>query len=509
MDHRTPRALAAAAALALTLGACADAPTSPAARIASADQPAHTVSASGATLIPNSVRYRYRGGKPATGRSGAAILQAFALLGKDGVTELDLETVAANPWEYWMAGIMTRAQIKAMDVDSSVMFVQNLNNIDTPRRQLQFRTLARGHYLQVQAGITFADPHRTDVVTVTERVKLRPDLAPRLEMAPQVPSGQPVPIYATISELNGDVGATTGCLLWVDGWIRDMGSGAWVDAGDTVTCMFSVVFETGSHQVQVEVVGQNPADWDTSNDRSAVVQVEAVGAPRQFIYHAAASAVRERNVYETEWNWINPAGGRHGEGSFEHGDFTDTEHASISGWTERALPTGELSLEVSQSTGGRVLHSDAWTAQMEIDGCTSRVTGGASFLLCNTVWGSSWFTYERLAGSVTYHSREYSREWDDVTGDEFYYHQNWESVDNYGPLAGYADDYAFHVHASGEGVSVTANSSFPLQSEESAWSTSDCYPWEDSWDGFIWNACYSQEHSQTIRSGTDSNDTGW
>lgn len=508
MHTRTPRALVAAAALALFASACTDSPTTaPAARAPGAG--ASLTSSSGATLVPNGVRYRYRGGKPATGRSGSAILQAFALLGRDGVTELELQTVAPNPWEYWNAGIMARTQIKALDADSSVMFVRNLNHVGAQRQVLQYRTLARGQFLQAQANITFADPHRTDVVTVTERVKLRPDLTARLEMPAQVPSDRPVPIHATITELNGDVGATTSCRLWVDGWIRDSGSGAWVDAGDAVTCVFSVVFATGTHQVQVEVVGQQPADWDTSNDRSAVLQVEAVGAPRQFSYHATASAVRERNVYRTEWSWMNPAGSRRGEGSSEHGDDTDMENASMSGWTSPALPAGELSLEVSQSTGGRVLHADAWTAQVERDGCTSRVAGRTSFYLCNSPWGESWFTYERAAGSVTYHGREYSREWDEVTGEEFYYHTHGEIVDDFGPLGGFGDDYAFHVQASAQGVSVTANSSFPLQSWENAWSTSDCHEYEDPWDGLVWNACFSREYFRASRSGSDAGSPGW
>ncbi|HEV3050118.1 MAG TPA: hypothetical protein VGX50_07410, partial [Longimicrobium sp.] len=136
MDPRTPRTLAAAAVFALALGACTDVPTAAPARIAQPDQPARTVSASGATLIPNTIKYRDNGGKPATGRAGSAVLQAFALLGKDGRTELQYSAVSADPWQ-WMPGTITRVQVKALDADGTVMFTQNENNLNVQVQRTQ------------------------------------------------------------------------------------------------------------------------------------------------------------------------------------------------------------------------------------------------------------------------------------------------------------------------------------------------------------------------------------
>ena len=510
MHHHTTRALAAAA-LALALGACSDIPTTAPARIGQADAPARTVQASGTTLIPSRIRYRDNGGKPATGRSGSAVLRAFALLGMDGVTQLELEAVPADTTGWWAWGLMDRAQVKALNADGSVQFVRNLNDVNSHRQLLQFNSLTRGQSLRVQANVSFIDPHRTDVVTVTERVKLRPDLVPTFQMAPQVPAGEPIPIHATVTELNGDVGATTACVLWVDGHIRDWGGGLWVDAGDAVNCVFSVVFATGTHQVHVEVRGTVPAEWDVSNNRSQPVQVEALGEPRQFSWYADATALRLRNVYRTQWSWTHPATQSGGEGSWEHGDTWDTEQGHMIGWAEPGFPVGPIELQVSQSTGGRVAHSDAWVMDLGMNSCAWRQDAGTSFYLCNSEWGSggsTWFTYERLSGTVTYHSNEYIRTWDGVTGEESVYHQNWLSVDDRGPLVGFGDEYAFYVRAAAGGVEITADARVPLFDNEFSWSSSECFDSED-WDGSLWNTCYSSETHEARHYGSAMRNPDW
>lgn len=504
-DHRTTRALAAAAALALTLGACDDTPTGTPPRIAPAGQPVHNVSPSGATLIPNAVKYRDNGGKPATGRSGSAGLEAFALLGKEGRTDLEYRSTA-DPVQWWVRGIITRAQIKALDADGAVMFTINQNDLDAHGKFTEFGSLTRGQSLQVQANITGSDPHRTDVVTVTERIKLRPDLSVRLEMAPEVPAAEWVPVTATVAELNGDVGASAGCRLRVDGSVVDWAWGVWVDAGDAVSCAFTHAFSPGTHQVQVEVISVEPADWDVANNHSEVVQVEAVGGPTEFRYHAFASASRYHWKTRDESRWHNPLTQRRGESFWEFGTDEDTEYASMDASIDRAV-AGEVSIEVSQSTDGRVLHADAWTETLQ--DCTWRASGGTSFYLCSYAgsWANTWFSYVRNVGSVTYHSAAYAREWDELTGEDIYfYHENstwgWQE----GTLAGLGDEYAFRVHITNGDVVLTAESEFPLnQGAPYSYSYSNCSTWTEPWDGFTSEVCWSSETSSESRSGWDSN----
>jgi hypothetical protein len=506
MDHRTTRTLAAAA-FALILGACDDAPTAPAAPAAAASQPARTVSASGATLIPNTVKYRDNGGKPARGRSGAAALEALALLSKDGRTVLEYRAVAADPWQWWVHGTLERAQVKALDGDGAVMFTFNENALNTEVHRTEFGSLVRGQSLQVQANVTGIDPHRTDVVTVTERIKLLPDLAVRMDLSPRVAAGQPVPVHATVSELNGDVGASAECRLLVDGAQRDWAWGVWVDAGDVVTCAFTHVFSAGTHQVQVQVGEVHPADWDDANNLSAAVQVEAVAGPAEFSYSAGATAIKaSHDLTWTAW-WHNPSTQTHGEWQYENRSTEDTESAYMSGWINRAL-SGEVSLEVSQSSGGRVIHSDAWT---DYAGggyfCTSRDMQSTSFFLCSygfSGWAYTSFTYYRYAGAVTYHSRNYAREWDYVTGEDIYYYDYNDSYANdAGPTAGYGDDYSFHVRVAAGDMVLTADSHFPLERSEYSIQNSFCYTYQEWWDTFTAEDCLSWDDRETLVQGYD------
>jgi hypothetical protein len=512
MNLHTPRALAAAAALALALGACSDIPTAAPDRLATAGPPALTVSSGGATLIPNTTRYRWNGGKPATGRSGSAALQAFALLGKDGRTELEYRPIPADPWR-WVWGTMTRAQVKGLDADSTVMFTYNENNLNAEVQRTQFQGLTRGQYLRVQANVTGIDPHRVDVVTVTERVKLRPDLAVHLQMAPEVPALRHIPINATISELNGDVGAYGQCTLYVDGAVADWSYGIWVDAGDAVTCAFSHAFSPGTHNVQVEVGSVSPGDWDESNNRSQVIQVEATGGPTQFNYSASATATRSRSQSSYMDLWTNPSVGLGSEYQNDSGMETDVEYAEMYGWIERAV-SGPVQVEVSQASGGRTVHADSWTDEVgEGYYCGVRYGQGTMFHLCSYNlggWPSTYFTYSRSAGTVTYHSRTYSRLWDLNTGQDIhYYHYNDVYTQDNGPLAGVRDDYSFRVRLTAGDVVLTAESDFPLSFSETAWTENYCSDYQSPWDGYTSHTCRNSDYHYLQWSGSDSYVERW
>lgn len=492
---------AAAAALALLASACSDGLTAPAAHPAAR---ALTTSASRPTLIPNTVRYRDTGGQPATGRSGSAVLRAYALLAKDGVTELQLNTYPVNPGPDPWSPVMKHVQIKGLDVDSSVMFVQHLRDLDELNWKATLGGLSRGQSLRVQANVTDLDPHRTDVVTVTERVKLRPDLSVQLEVPAQVAPGQPVPINAIIRELNGDVGNYGDCVLLVNGSVADWGYMFWVDAGDAVTCAFTYTFPHGTHDVQARITQVYRPDWDESNNASEVVRVQTVGGPTNFAYSAAAYSIKSRYSSRQTSQWHNPTSQRLGESEWEAVNERDTEYASIGGFIQRGF-TGPFSVELSQSTGGRVVHADAWTEPGE--GCTWRWGGTADVFLCSYGSGGypvTQFNYTRNAGTVTYHSRNFAREWDEFTGEEtYYYHFNVEQEQDFGPLAGMRDDYAFSVKVTDGNVVLTADSRFRLR--HSAWSSnfSYCYPYTDPWNGFTSESCVTNDNSYEEWYGQD------
>jgi hypothetical protein len=503
MHHRNTRALAAAA-LALTLGACMDAPTSPAAaRIAG--QPGRTVSASGITLIPNTVKYRDNGGKPATGRSGSAELEALALLSKDGTVTVQSRARSIDPAVTGL-GQVSKLQIKASSADGTPKLVRNLNG-DPSAEPLQMRGLVRGDRVQLQANVRGLDGNRTDVVTVTETVKRRPDLTVQMDMARQVPAGQPVPITATVREQNGDMGAFAECTLLVNGWYVDGAPGVWVDAGDAVACAFTHSFAPGDHDVQVEVGVAQPADWDVSNNRSEVVRVEAVGGSTAFAYTAVVRAEKWRMHSLNADRWHNPALQSHGETVWEDEQVGTREYASMSGSIERGFP-GAYDVEISQTTGGRVVHADAWTAPDQ--GCEWRLSGGVDFWMCSFNIGeiaNTFFTYTHNAVSVTYHSRNYYHEWDEGTGEEtYYYHYVGEDRSEEGALFGLGDDYAFMVKMSSGNVVLTADSRFALQHYTNSYANSACEPYADGWDGLTGEWCASVDGEIEEWFGYDQSD---
>src|SRR5262249_3409393 len=113
-----------------------------------------------------------------------------------------------------------------------------------------------GSRIQVQANVRGIDGRRTDVVTLTETVKLGPALHVDLSIPGGAVVGTPVVITATVTETNGQVGTRTDCVLYVDGQPVDRADDIWVDAGDAVSCAFSYTFpRAGTYQVEVRASG--------------------------------------------------------------------------------------------------------------------------------------------------------------------------------------------------------------------------------------------------------------
>ena len=76
-------------------------------------------------------------------------------------------------------------------------------------------------------------------VAVTASVQKRPDIAVTNVVAPpRAPVNVPVRITAVISELNGDIGGRTDCVLYVNGVENDRANALWIDSGDSVRWSF-------------------------------------------------------------------------------------------------------------------------------------------------------------------------------------------------------------------------------------------------------------------------------
>jgi hypothetical protein len=276
--------------------------------------------------MPNAVRYRDAGHRPVTGRSGGAVVTARALLGRDGLTAL--EVVAGEP-DATPSGVLRKVQVKVFAADGALRGTRNHVGLDAADTVLTIGGLARETPLQVQANVQVAGVARTGVVTVREVVKLRPDLAVTAIGAPaSAMVGMPTIVTAVIHEGNGDVGARTTCALDADGVPVDSASGIWVDAGGMVSCELTHVFATaGTHALAVRLARTDPRDDDPSNDvatASVVVITEVRMAATSYVVNDSFHMVRSGTeqfygattpqgprYYEArEWSYTNTGRGQ-------------------------------------------------------------------------------------------------------------------------------------------------------------------------------------------------------
>ena len=221
--------------------------------------------------IPNSKHYRESGVGNASGRTGTAQMTARALLGEDGNTTIEVTTGALDATTP-PPGSFKKVQFKPLDPDGDAMFAQNFMPLSSDPGYYTFiaPSLYRHQQAQIQGNIVGID-NRTDVVTVVDTVKLRPDLAiQNFHLPDSVFVNTTVNIVANIAELNGDTPATADCQLSVNGVLVDRASKIFVDAAGSVSCAFAYTFKsTGAQTIQATVAGVTPADWDTANNSAS------------------------------------------------------------------------------------------------------------------------------------------------------------------------------------------------------------------------------------------------
>ena len=221
--------------------------------------------------VKSSKHYRESGVGNATGRSGSANMVARAMLDKNGNTIVEVTTGTLDSTNT-PPGSFRKVQFKPLTAAGYALFVHNYFP-PTASGYYSFvsPSLHRAQQIQLQSNISGIDRNRTDVVTVVELVKVRPDLAVRnLTLPSSAFVNHPVNISVNIVEMNGDAAATTTCVLTIDGNVVDQMRNVYVDAAGSVSCAFVYTFNaTGSHTIQVTAANVVPGDWDTSNNSSS------------------------------------------------------------------------------------------------------------------------------------------------------------------------------------------------------------------------------------------------
>jgi hypothetical protein len=331
-------------ALGATLvAACADTPTGTRLSPRNAG-PLLDVSGEASRLswYPNSIKYRDAGQKPATGRSGSATLTARALVDKGGTTQLEVTTGETLDALITPPGTLDHVQLKAFDPLGVHMWTTNDKPSAGGYVSYTLATLGRGSAVQVQANVRGIDAKRTDVVTIRETVKRRPDLAVRDVMIPErTVLGVPTRIAAVIQELNGDVGARADCEIRVDGVLMAAAHGMWVDAGDAVSCVFGVPFaQPGTRRVEIVASRVAPGDYDAANNvevREIHVDETAVGF--QF-FAGARDVIESRSFREVFTSAYGPD-----ETGFSQ-TFSDARNGDVKWVRQDAQMSGTLNREL-------------------------------------------------------------------------------------------------------------------------------------------------------------------
>jgi hypothetical protein len=251
--------------------------------------------------ISNTVKYR-DSSPTARGRSGSAAIEARALLDQNGMTVLEVTTGSFDGAA--ATGNLDKVQIKIPTAGDTVTLNHtNLSGGGTFSSPIE--DLARHAPLEVLANVSGIDPHRTDVVTASETVKLRPDLAvTAVTVPPHAVVDLPVRVTALVTEKNGDVGARADCVLYAGGVELRRSRGIWVDAGGAVSCSFSASFDgAGVKDLRVAVEGVAPGDYDPANN-SKVAQTHLYARTEPFPQWSTwAEEFHDQSMYRT-WSSV-------------------------------------------------------------------------------------------------------------------------------------------------------------------------------------------------------------
>jgi len=371
--------------------------------------------------ISNTTPYRVSKPSAAKGRSGTVTLTARALLRKSGETDVELTTGELDAAEA-PPGSITNVQIATTNADGLRQMVKEYAHPVSSGGYVAFTYtgLPRGQALNVKANVTDVDLARTDVVSASPRVKLRPDLiVQRVDAPPKAVPGVPVTIMAVIAERNLDVGARAACTLSVDGTEVDRAEGIWVDAGGTVSCAFTYTFETsGVKSIVVKAADVSPWDYDLDNNTaSASLTVRDL---EPFDYYSVDGWSIETLLEARGGNWSTRSdnGTVYGE-DYEETVYRREIHQYVGYYAEVHKPVDYplTQLAITESMDGTVLRSftldDIGTAA-----CFGRSAGTdefAWFQICSIRRpdgsGITMLRYQTAAGEVTYFSRGYDVSW--------------------------------------------------------------------------------------------------
>lgn len=482
-------------------------------------------------LISNTKKYRDTGLPSAKGRSGSATLTARALLGKDGQTGIEMTTGTlddATP----APGQIIKAQLKPFNKDGETIYARNYTGLNGGGRfAVTVNDLRRAQQLQVQANVTGIDPARTDVVTVVETVKLRPDLAASNLAAPaKAVVNTNVGFSVVVRELNGDVGAKANVVLYVDGREVDRADGIWVDANGTVSAAFTHTFTSeGVKQLEVKVERVTPGDYNPA-DNSVTGSIEIVPPTVKLSYYASA--------YDQSWdsNFTSDYEYNHRDetttiaeaSANTYRNRSHTQDISFYGWSYRAPLIFPVNASITELNDGAAVHSATFSG---VNADYSYISNFGSY----TYYSSSLYrqdittgyylnlssysvtdteqdykfdftqvSYWRHAGDVTYQSASTYRSYYAYEGEVLYdyaYSYNYDYSYKDGIFTPFGTQYGLNISVTGaDGVVLTAAPNMPLEAINN--SSSDDFCWNYTYETTSGRNCYQSSIVNQVKHGS-------
>jgi hypothetical protein len=501
--------------------------------------------------VKSSKHYRESGVGNATGRAGSANMTARALLGKDGSTKVEVSTGTLDS-NSTPPGSFGKVQFKPLNAAGNALFAQNF-----------FPTTASGYYsfvspslhraeqIQLQGNITGIDRNRTDVVTVVEMVKIRPDLAvENLTFPSSAFVNHPVNISANIMELNGDAAAVTTCVLTIDGNNVDQAKNVYVDAAGSVSCAFVYTFNViGNHTIQVTAANVVPGDWDTSNNSSSGTiditnPISAEHSFASFQDNNGGFPLTSTSISK-EWylgNLVEDVSSTSGTTSGRTQDSNTQFFSSGCTGSTNAVPWQfPVNVTYTENMDGAPVYSFTDTG---ISGYTTSYFG-YNFPMCGSIVASENLQYgsdyasdhwnyllsyqyydsaanllmssqsiqsERYAGDVTYFSYGYEcYYWNSPSGTcsnpSDYYTWNSPSQQVYGTIVPVGSTWVPSVATQdAAGATFSGSINVPLSSTQQTYSQPEtCYNYGPDSDGYYYQYCSSYTNNYTITEGSASN----
>jgi hypothetical protein len=339
--------------------------------------------------VPNSVKYRDSGIANAKGSAGGASLESRALLGADGVTDVEL-TTGSFDGNAAPGGTIEKVQLKLFDPEETT----NVNDLSAATHVERVEGLARLDPIELHVNVKSGP---TTVVQLSDVVKLRPNLRV---------TGYSGPALALIAETNGDTGERASCVLLANGKEVDRARNIWVDAGGHVTCTFRYAFTApGAYEMKVAVADSNPGDFLTG-DNEAGASLNVYSAAEAFDawswsardYTSAAHYFEDGKLLTAD---------SHGGGWNQVSDF----YSLIA---NRTIDLNNVRMSVAEESDGETISNAELTEWDAGPFCAFAYDGmGRTASACNVSMDGRTFVtlaVNRASGDVTYVS-EGTRRW--------------------------------------------------------------------------------------------------